>query len=543
MAQIRDLLLSLSPAMRFVAGLLLVAVVVGVWFLFFASWSGGEHYLLGGRTFNATEITAAERAFGQAGLNDARIDGNRIRVPPGQESAYVAALAAEGALPDDFGKILEKTLVQVNPFMSPTQREELIKNARERELAGIIRAMPDIENAAVTYDRKQQRGIARQDLVTASVTLWPQAGATLEPRRLTAIRQLVAKAIAGLKPDDVIVYDVHSGTLLAEDSSIWEGEGNAYLSAMRAYQKMYESNVLKALAFVPNARVAATVELSKELESTQETKNLTDKNKVTLSSTEKTKQSTTDGPAGGGGPPGLEAQSVTNRSAKVSGGGGAVSRSRSSSDKTSDTVQQFEPGHDIRRLRFAGLTPKSVSVAVAVPSMYFEDVWRSEKQKSESAEPPKPVPLVEQIEEREKTKISAAVASALPQSDDQAESRPRVTVTSFPFVPPAEPPLPPVTDKTLGWLSQNWTTLALLALVMFSLLMLRSMMKSVPAPQAAPERVAKPAEPREAPVEAAPRLARREPATQSLRDQLTTMVREDPETAASVIRGWIGSTG
>ena len=38
-------------------------------------------------------------------------------------------------------------------------------------------------------------------------------------------------------------------------------------------------------------------------------------------------------------------------------------------------------------------------------------------------------------------------------------------------------------------------------------------------------------------------LQLKEPATQSLRDELTTMVREDPETAASVIRGWIGSTG
>jgi flagellar M-ring protein FliF len=282
LSQVKELLLSLSPAMRFVAALLLAAVIVGVWFLFFAHWGGGEHYLLGGRTFNATEITAAERAFGQAGLKDARVDGNRIRVPPGQESAYVAALAADGALPDDFGRALEKTLGQVNPFMSPAQRDELIKSARERELAGIIRAMPDIENAAVTYDRKRQPGITRQDLVTASVTLWPQPGTTLDQRRLTAIRQLVAKAIAGLKPEDVIVYDVHGGLLLAEDSSTWDGEGNAYLSAMRAYQKMYETNVLKALAFVPNVRVAATVELTKELESTQETKDLTDKNKATM---------------------------------------------------------------------------------------------------------------------------------------------------------------------------------------------------------------------------------------------------------------------
>ena len=40
-AQLKELLLSLSPAMRMVAALLLAAVGVGVWFLFFANWGGG----------------------------------------------------------------------------------------------------------------------------------------------------------------------------------------------------------------------------------------------------------------------------------------------------------------------------------------------------------------------------------------------------------------------------------------------------------------------------------------------------------------------
>src|SRR5207249_762748 len=115
---------------------------------------------------------------------------------------------------------------------------------------------------------------------------------------------------AGLKPEDVIVYDVTSGTLVTDDGND-VGESNAYLSTMRAYQKTYEGNVLKALTFVPNVHVAATVELSKELESSQETKDLTDKNRGTLRETEKIKQTSTDGSPGGAGPPGLEAQSVS----------------------------------------------------------------------------------------------------------------------------------------------------------------------------------------------------------------------------------------
>jgi flagellar M-ring protein FliF len=544
-AQAKELLLSLSPAMRLVAGLLLVTVLVGLWLLFFAPWDGGGHFLLGGRTFNASEITAAEKAFGQAGLKEARVEGNRIRVPPGQESAYVAAMAAEGALPADFGEILEKTLEKVNPFMSPSQRDELIKSARERELAGIIRAMPDMESAAVTFDRRRAPGISRQDIVVASVTLWPKAGSTIDQRRLKAIRQLLVKSVAGLKPEDVFVQDAHGGAFLAEGHDDGS-ETTPYLSAMRGYQRLYENNVRTALAFVPNVQVTATVELSKELESSQEIDNVSEKNRATLRETEKIKQSSTDSSPGGGGPPGLEAQSVNpNRRASLTGGGPTATRAKTSSDKIADSMREFQPGHDIKRMRFVGLTPKSVSVAVSVPSTYFEDVWSKEKEKSESAEPPRQPPLLEQVEDREKAKIELAVAGAIPLPEDKTAVKPRVTVTSFAFVPPPQPPLPPVTEKTVGWLSRNWTTVALLGLVVFSLLMLRSLVRSLPVPESAPQHpVAKPEEPRSEPAaEATRRAVRREPATASLRDELTTMVREDPETAASVIRGWIGSAG
>ncbi len=348
-AQARELLLSLSPAMRLVAGLLLVAVVVGLWLLVFAQRGSEQHYLLGGRTFNATEIIAAQKAFAQAGLKEARIDGPRIHVPPGQESAYVGAMAAEGALPSDFGDIFDKALENVSPLMSPSQRDELIKSARERQLESIIKAMPDMENAAVKYDRRRQPGISRAETVTASVTLFPQAGATLEPRRLQAIRQLVAKSIAGLKVEDVIVYDSHGGTLLAQGTSDEGGESIVYLNAVRAYQTLFEANALKALKFVPGVSVAATVEVSKELESTEESKKYNDKNKGITSSSETTRQSVTDGSPGGGGPPGLESQSFRpNGSAKL-GSTPTASRGKSSTDKTADSTQQFALGHDTRQ--------------------------------------------------------------------------------------------------------------------------------------------------------------------------------------------------
>jgi flagellar M-ring protein FliF len=136
------------------------------------------------------------------------------------------------------------------------------------------------------------------------------------------------------------------------------------------------------------------------------------------------------------------------------------------------------------------------------------------------------------------------VSTAIGLPEGQTGIKPRVTVNSFALLPPPQPLAPPVTDKTLGWLSRNWTTVALLGLVGFGLVMLRSMVKAVPLPQLAPQPiVASQADRPEPAAEATRRAIRREPVTESLRDELTSMVREDPETAASVIRGWIGSPG
>ena len=57
-AQIADVFRSMSVGTRVVAALLLVAVVVSLVYLFQYQVSGGDEYLLGGRAFSASELTA-----------------------------------------------------------------------------------------------------------------------------------------------------------------------------------------------------------------------------------------------------------------------------------------------------------------------------------------------------------------------------------------------------------------------------------------------------------------------------------------------------
>jgi len=95
--QIVDVFKSLTPGTRIAVGLLAVAVVVGLFYLFQYQATGSNEYLLGGRSFVAEELTKAEADFAKAGLTHWEVvDGGRIRVPQGKKSLYLAALGDSG---------------------------------------------------------------------------------------------------------------------------------------------------------------------------------------------------------------------------------------------------------------------------------------------------------------------------------------------------------------------------------------------------------------------------------------------------------------
>jgi len=162
------------------------------------------------------------------------------------------------------------------------------------------------------------------------------------------------------------------------------------------------------------------------------------------------------------------------------------------------------------------------------------------------------------------------VVALLPQPDKIGEKPTDmtqfVTVTEFPDIPREPTPAPGLPDRTLDWLVNNWSMLGLIFLGMFSLVVLRSVARSAPASSARPSPRPisldlsslaqknpdlQPAAVAGAPAAASPAIAATEPAEErrsrrsgggrSLRDELSEMVAEDPDSAAGVLRTWIGN--
>src|SRR4051794_15958549 len=91
-AQLADLFRSMTPGARLSAALLLVVAVVSVAYLFNEQVAGQDTYLMGGEMFSAGQLADMEAALGKANLEATR-EGARLKIPRGQESKYMAALA------------------------------------------------------------------------------------------------------------------------------------------------------------------------------------------------------------------------------------------------------------------------------------------------------------------------------------------------------------------------------------------------------------------------------------------------------------------
>jgi len=557
-AQLLDLFRSMTMGARIVSGLLLIVVVVSVAYLFNHQVSGPDEFLMNGESFPAAQLPAMLAAFGKANLSSFQMEGNRIRVPHSQQSAYMGALADANSLPKNFGDYLLPAVDDPNPFEPSSQKKEKMKIALEHELALIIGSMRGIESASVLYDRQTDNGLSQKEVVTATVSVTPAGNEELDEQRVQTIRQVVAGAISGLSPKNVVVADLTSGASYRGNSDGGPGIGSddAYGFTKRMYEKDWEDKIHGALAYISGVIVKVNVELNPELKLNQSQVKV-DPKPVPIDVRESSKTSNTTGAASGG-RPGLAAQGGTNVGASVAT---SASTGPKSEDETSTTSQKNAVSSENIVTERAPLTPRRVTVTVGVLSSYYEKIWEEQHPAAPGTEAKKPTANdLATIEIDEKKKIQEFVAQLIPLPPRTAadgapiEVTPMVSVMTFQHIASA-PILPPsVAEKGLSWLGQYWSTLGTIGLGMVSLMMLRSMVRAVPAtesPRSTPAVSASSNSLSQAsenddssPVEvqeAAAKLKRRVKSGPSMRDELVEIVRDDPDAAANILRSWIGS--
>jgi flagellar M-ring protein FliF len=196
---------------------------------------------------------------------------------------------------------------------------------------------------------------------------------------------------------------------------------------------------------------------------------------------------------------------------------------------------------------------------VAVPTSYLISMFREQqRRRGEDITQPLPADInttLELFRKQVENDVKGVVVPLLPKELAQNNFS-DVAVSFFETLTPEAIEPPSTASTAMVWASQNFNTLTMAGVALVSLVMLRSMVKVLPAaePQSATgaptlsiagagNADAKGEAPQEEEPEDPQRPRLRLKKGKSLSDELTAIVKEDPDSAAAILRTWISNAG
>jgi len=531
---IRDAFLSMPMTTRMIAGMLVLAIAIGLGLLVNGGTSTETEYLFGGRVLSETEVDSVEMSFSQAGLKLWEREGRRIRIPTKTRNEYLAALRESSTLPLGLRSAVQGALDKDGPFDSSEQRTARAMHAKAQDLGAKISAFPEIRWASVEYAQGERTGLSRARPQSASVVVSPEGSEPLTKARVNMVKELIRGSYAGMASEDVVVIDTNASHL----SGDWENE-DPMLRKRLEEEKSYEQKVLRALVGYGPIRVAAHAELDPTMGVEKATLKY-DSERTTLQEYSKKidEQSTRQGPRG---VPGTAPNAIGNRAATLD------EPEQSSQPKQDERETGGVVGQQYELSKLAAMQVKKVTVSVGLPTSYYDRVilqdYRREHPDKTATDMPKPtIAMLQQKRTETEGKIKAAVAPLLPPVSAGEDRLSLVHVWDFPDIPEPVVVTAGGTGKALRWLSESWTSLAMLGLAAIAILVARSALLGggngapkdfnegfglelpVPSPEEAGESDEKDG---------------MQITGGSLKDELFRLVDKNPEVAANVLRSWI----
>ncbi len=548
--QIRELLNSMTPSARIMAGLMAAVIVVSLGWIVSTQQSNRTEYLLGGQSFSDDQLNKIESALGKASLRAYERVGNRIRIPTSEKATYVKALADGGALPSDSWDIM--SAISTNPIESPTTAAERLRIAKLNTLDRMLETLPGIKRAKVHHEMTEARfGRGAQQ----SVTVWLE-GTNREPIKTEVLRQVarqVGKHFPGMKKEDVSVMDLSTGVTFQTSSDPLETEQQLYLDAQQRFEQHYRSKIEPELQIYGDFKLGVIVDLDTILK--KETELL--KYDPVGSATKQTNQrkDTKSAKAAPGGRPGADPN-----------GAGGPNRGQSltvQADQTAESKETSEDlesviGHSATLTKEAGLTPKRVAVTVGIPETYYDKVHAQRELAKDSKL--KDIPPLDdagrtKLKKEVEDNIRAAIEGQLPQVRQGDDRFQLVKVYSYTPLPEPEPEKPSFTDTAMAWLSTSWQTIGLFVLVGMTLLMTFSWIRSQSSPESdrefsqgfgleVPESMGDQLDLGD---EAAPPSDNQESEESKfqvtggeIKEELSSLIKQNPDAAVNLLRSWIG---
>jgi flagellar biosynthesis/type III secretory pathway M-ring protein FliF/YscJ len=500
-----------------------------------------------------TRITGELRSKGI----DYKVVGDKVLVTVDRKIEALANLSYAQVVPQDTRGSYDEILKRISPWDSAANTEATRIDAKNAYLAQVIRKFPGVATADVIIDPSNEVRIGGNGKQPkAAVYISTRDGTNASKKLVRAAAATVAGAQSGLNMSrvTVVINGVNHRVPDTDDAGGFGGADDLLMAQQQA-GKVYAEMVREQLAFMGAVLVSVTVDI--DIQSQTKSEEIYDPTKVAskeqIIESENTEE-TTSQPSGG------EPGAITNTGISIvpqpgAGTAGGTSSTRERSTQKMDNrfsksnIQTNTPAGKLHVLRAAVRVPRSYlvqlyrqgrktapgSAAAAVPSAGNDEP---------DDEALKPVLLVEAKRIRDDVRGCTGIQN---ESDIAVEPYPDVLPTMLAAATTSK-----VQDNVTGILMGHYKEVGAAVLALVSLFMLSSVVKKgSPAPA-----VAGPMELKEAPVlvteeDIAGEAGERSPTldgmeldedaikAQTMLEQVTTMVKENPDSAAQLVKRWL----
>jgi len=534
------------------AALTAIMVITVVWWGKYAG--DAEMVPLLNQTFSTEELGRVQQRLDEKGIHYT-VSSDKVSVPADRRMEILSDLTYSRLMPRSTQEGFDAMLKQMSPFDPEDKQAKLWNHSKELLLSQIIGSFPDVLQADVMIDPTNNPRIGDGGIEpSATVNISLREGAKSAQRLVDAAADAVAGAQAGINVNHIKVV-INGVAQKVHDSADPLNNASDQLALLQQHEASVEQRVRNSFSDIPGLLISVTMKVNTTTVHTEK-KDYDPKNAVqkAISSTSETDNTT--GPAPGGG----EAGVVPNTGMSVNGGGGGAS-SVQTHEKSDDKFTVMVPEtHTVSSTPAGDAT--AIGAAARVPLSYFSRKMQAITRSTQEPTYAQLKPLIDEELKSMRTTIATIAGLSTPEA---------VTIDSYVDITPSLASAPIAAASGLGvstLVGGHTKEIALGVLAVMSLFMASMMVKKgspTPIPIMAGvavggggmssvmgggssaekrnvlntgEMLAGEAATSDAMLDGM-ELNEETVRTSQMVDQVSTMVKQNPEAAAALVRRWL----
>jgi flagellar M-ring protein FliF len=309
-----------------------------------------------------------------------------ILVPAEKREDAFALLGQSGNQPANSALVFENLLKNQNWMNSREQNRQLYKVMLDNWLSGVLSKFGGIRQASVFVDVPEPGGIGQSvKRAKASVTLFSDTGRAVPQETVDAAARFVSGSVAGLDLDSVVVNDATAGKgrKVTTDTELLPTTYREYASSV---ERDFKSKIESLLRFMdPPAVVEVTATVDVTRVHSQVSKTLPKGSGSETFPKKETTSSTSETQATAAAEPGLR----SNAPLDINAGGAKGGKSE---QKQEDIEYENRPGTRVDQIDDPRGHPTHLVATVMVPRAYIAGLIQREAPVKEGQKPEAPAP-------------------------------------------------------------------------------------------------------------------------------------------------------